>query len=115
MRLDLLIIKYRPGFINIRLNALSRELKDIPRDIEDDRLKVKKKLLINKLYFDELFSIFEGGELSIDYIIIAGEPLVIYYLKGEEEEAIYTDDIINRAYANSLIITDIIIAIKIGN
>ena len=110
------IIKYKPGFTNVRPNILSKKLENTPRDIKNDRFKVRKKLLIDELHFNKLFSIFkEGEDLYIDYIIIAGEPLIIYYLKGKKKETIHINDLINKAYANSIIILNIITAIKIRN
>lgn len=90
--------------------------------MENNRLKVKQKLLIdfnyfNKDSFNDLIDI-NGEFFIINIINNKGEPLVIYTLEdsvGEDNNkglGIYINDLVDLLYINSFIIVDIREVIK---
>ena len=107
---------------------MSRKPEYVFRDIENNRLKVYKKLLINLNYFnlesfsdDRLFDT-DGESFIINAIINKGTPLIIYILKNslknkdenDKRLGIYINNLVDRVYVNSFIIINIREVIKSG-
>ena len=100
----------------------------VPRDIKNNKLKVREKFFINlncfnlKSFSDDKLFDTDRESFTINAIINDGAPLIIYTLENnlenrdEDDEGlgIYTDNLVDKAYANLFIIVNIREAIKSG-
>jgi hypothetical protein len=87
-------IIYRPGSANARPDALSRKPEDTPTDVKDDRLRNRKRPLINPSRFDpESFGV---------------EDLRLFALDTSR----HIDDLVTEMYANSATLQSVIAALN---
>lgn len=87
-RFDFRII-YRPGTLNTRPDALSRKPEDMPQDVKDDRLRNRRRPLIQPDRFDTA---------------TFGEELRLFELDTTR----HVDDLVRDSYATSELLTTIV-------
>jgi transposase InsO family protein len=88
-------IVYRPGSANARPDALSRKPEDMPQGIEDDRLRNRKKPLIDPLCFDPV-SFAEGNEMRLCQLDVSQ----------------HIDDLLTNMYNASPLLKSVVIAVS---
>jgi hypothetical protein len=93
-------IIYKPGALNTRPDALSRKPEDTPRSEADDRLKARRRALIDPAKFDA--SIMSQ---------ILSEPLKLFALDTTK----HLDDLIDDSYRESPTLTLMMAAIREGD
>jgi hypothetical protein len=92
-------ITYKPGTLNTRPDALSRKPEDVPTSENDDRLRARRRALIDPAKFDaSMLAIMKEG----------GAPVSLFSLDTSR----HLDDLITDSYRDSPTLQSMVIALK---
>jgi transposase InsO family protein len=103
-------ITYRPGTLNTRPDALSRKPEDTPSTESDDRLRARRKALIDPAKFDPSM-LSDGGARMELRSMCATEAMEWELQLCAIDTSRHIDDLIEESYARSPLLKEIIEAI----
>jgi hypothetical protein len=95
-------IVYKPGTLNTRPDALSRKPEDVPRSENDDRLKARRRPLIDPAKFD--------ATILASMLDSSGYPVALFTLDTTR----HIDDLIDESYTKSDLLAAMISALREG-